>query len=81
MEEFIMNILNQDHDLFVTFTDSSRISYEAVIYSDIFFGYNLLIDNIAVGTFETSNEAIQEAINIMDSEQEYYIVSGYEIIS
>ena len=72
-----MYVVNQDRDQIVEYDVTSILSYIPVIYKNVLMGFNLLIDDNAVGTFGSVHEATKEILVIMNCKEDYYLVSGF----
>lgn len=73
-----MYVVNQDRDKFVIYDrNESVLLCVPVIYEHVLMGFNLLVDDNAVGTFDSVREATQEILAIMNCKEDYYFVSGF----
>lgn len=72
-----MFIINQDRDCIIQLQETSKLNYEIITKDNIFIGYNLLIDGIPIGTFDTINDLENEINNIYNCKYTYYITNGF----
>lgn len=73
-----MLVISQDRDVAVSFKKSNSIKGEIVIKEGVYYGINLIVNNRYMGTFDTLEEYISEAHNIMNCTYDYYAVNGFE---
>lgn len=72
-----MIIVSQDRDMVIHTHKNMDMKGEAVYYKHKPLGYNLIIDNKNVGTFDTEVELYKEMINICQCYYKVYCISGF----
>ena len=70
-------IITQDRDRVVLLTSISQIGVKLVEISSQFAGFNLLLDGILLGTFDTLDEINKEIMGILENKGEFHVISGY----
>lgn len=73
-----MIIISQDRDTSINL--QKKLNTENVgiqLYMGNIIGYNLNIDGLLMGTFDTIIEVWDEINNINNCEYEYYIINGF----
>lgn len=73
-----MLVISQDRDTAVSFKKSNSIKGEIIIKDNIYLGINLIVNGRYMGTFDTLEEYIAEAHNIVNCTYDYYVVNGFE---
>ena len=72
-----MYIINQDRDMSIVYTKDSKLTYNINYINGVYFGINLLLDNIEIGTFDSLEEILMEIWCIKHCKYKYYIVNGF----
>ena len=73
-----MIIISQDRDTSINL--QKKLNTENIgiqLYMGNIIGYNLNIDGLLMGTFDTIIEVWDEINNINNCEYEYYIINGF----
>lgn len=70
-------IIAQDRDQQYVLDDKSRLYSVPLIYDEICMGYNLMLDDDVIGSFDQPEECAKEAENIYKCEEIVYAVSGH----
>ena len=71
-----MFIINQDKDEMHFIQKPYTIGGKVVLYNNkTYFGINLYIDNVFLGTFDTLEEFMQEVYNINNNKTSLYIIN------
>lgn len=71
-----MFIINQDRDELYFIQKPYIIDGKIILYDNkTYFGINLYIDNVFLGTFDTIEEFMQEVYNINNNKNNIYIIN------
>jgi len=71
------HIVNQDRDQIYLFTGNEPLYTAVIIYEDTVIGFNLLMSDKALGTFDSLQEVVEEVNRIFNNKDEIYAISGY----
>lgn len=72
-------VINQDRDIVVKLEDISQLRSQVVYYKERIIAFNLLYELELLGTFDTVVDCMKEVNSIINSKEEFYIVSGYNL--
>jgi hypothetical protein len=73
-----MLIKNQDHDAYFVYNpQKDQLIVAPVGYNKILFGWNVYLNDIPLGIFDSEVEALREVNSIVNCPHEIYIVNGH----
>lgn len=70
-------VINQDRDEIVDVYDIKDLYILPARINEKIMGYNLYFTDVLLGTFDTVKESLIELNKILNSKEEFYVVSGY----
>lgn len=73
-----MIIINQDRDKLYYIQKNTNLDIIEDVYNNKIIGYNVVIDQESIGTFDTLFEAIIELNNINNCTYNIYVINGFE---
>lgn len=72
-----MYILNQDRDKIIEFTNEDTLWIQKKETNNVTLGINVMLNEEAVGTFDSIKEAVEEIQRIISCQYPYYVIQGF----
>lgn len=70
-------VINQDRDEILELEDVRDLYVLPVRIHNKIMGFNLYLTEILLGTFDTLAEALIELNSLLNTKEEFYVVTGY----
>jgi hypothetical protein len=71
-------IVSQDRDKIVEYNTGDLLVSATVVRDGIEYGHNVIVNTVAVGTFDSLEEARREITAIATCKYPIYVVNGFE---